>query len=780
MNEQLTKVDTSDSIKVMVEKINSIIDFVKQNNYNSVEILNSTITKQLPKKLYVFANSSELSEFTDFEVGDICEIYTSDDVEGKVALYHIVNTSDLKSTDKYISTKTSEVSALYITTYCTESGGKISQSSVGYDNLTSELQEKLDNKLDTYSSSTNIYPVLMKQIRSSEHDKPISDNHSTVEIGGSTIVGHDCEHKCLKMTQEDNINAISEVRLNFSKPIIADENRTVTITTEIAYGKESGHHMMYLIGSEDVSETIDISNAADYDDIQCISLNAYGTSEQVIMMNSEQKLSGNSVPSGVKTANNGLDAGFTEIMTTISPYHGVIDTTVGDTFYSVNCDSEKSILYLSFKSNYIYHERSCYVKGVKIEVTDEVTQEIIETYVWDFADPEALQYSNTPLYDVPYTSANSFRFSNNSSSHTYGECALMKFNLSELAMYVTGDIVLKLVTEQCKNCDSPIWLIPFNTNDWNAASSFDTLQQDIIDSIASNKQIGFTPNIPSRFSKNRISDAEVINGGTEFSEWVNYINITDWVNAAIANGDNYLSLLLVASSQTPNQVKFFSSTVTYNQYGNRNHWVDKLGIPLSMSTLKSKMMVSEFLGLNKQVTEHINKPELDHPDGSVTLNKLNDEVANAFTGLSTTPVLISESGDSMFGTSLTVFRYIYNVFFFTRNTYGDVDGNNTTPSDYLKQVTSGDYSGWYYLDLKPIYSHYSAMTSVRIDFFAFQSNSMSDWLTTDNSIEVRVVGNRVYFSSMPKVIYGTITFGTNNKINDNKLVPISEYYISEK
>ena len=769
MSEELAKVNTSDTIKTMVNKINSIIEFVEQNNYSSVEVLNSTISSRLPKKLYVFANKTEVLNFTDFEEGDVCEIYSSDGIQGKVTLYQIVKTADLQSTEVYIPTGNPSLSGIYITAFCTENGGELKGEVVSYRNLTQSLQNTINNKLDKYTSENEIQPVLMKQIRSSETSQTLSSDYDTVEIGGSPLVSYDYTNKCVKMTSENN-KSESEVRINFSTPIKLGLDRKVVITTKISYGKESGHFMMYLIGTEPTSETISFGDTDTYSGHLCAKINAYGTLEQVLKMEGgANHLAGQtSLPSYFCAANNGLSGGTVTIKNTIdgSKYSSSLQNDLwiqssltGNQFSTGNwiTPENRQIAYLAFKSNYMYSERSCYIRSINIKVTSTSDNSVIEEYSWDFSDSEHLQYSSEVLYDVPYVKAEEYRLSTNETNYEYGQCALMKFNLAELSETITGDKVLKLVTEQCKNCNAPVRVVPFNTEEWSVNSSYSSLRQNIIDSIATGNYKEFTPSFSIKHKKYRVSDKEVVDSNSELSDWISYINITDWVNEAISNGDTYMSLLIVASSSIPNQAKFFASTVSYTSYGDRNEWMERFGIPLSMSVLKPEIMGTEYLGLTKRLTEHIKSEELDHPNGSITMRKLNSEVTSGFLGTSIVPVLIEENPNAL----ADFLKYTYSVFLCSRDVYGELDGSEVYPSNYLVKETSGDYSGWYYLDLTKVYDLYGAEILIKCEFNASSSYTS---LVSTSTIEVKQVGTKVYFSSMPRAFWGTIIFGTSNEV----------------
>lgn len=295
-------------------------------------------------------NMDNISLMASYDKG-VIEIKSSlDNFSGREAICQISDTEsnemiyikqETVSDNTFKTIQTGDLNGVYdINIGVSGSGSVVSEKAYTAQNITAdngETSEELYNwdfSSDMTASSGNNIPVT------------------------SGNAAYDETNKAVKMTSTDKSGG--KLNVIFDEPIAAVQGQMVTVVSQIAYGRQDGKYMDYVISDSNGAELVK-SHISIY------------SSKGEITIGGETVFEG--VPEGIKTSkknNDGVQNGYTTYTTVLNPDEKTITLTVSNeegnkTFTGKFPETSKfDIGSLGFSATTTYKGRSCYVDDISI------------------------------------------------------------------------------------------------------------------------------------------------------------------------------------------------------------------------------------------------------------------------------------------------------------------------------------------------------------------------------------------------------------------------------
>lgn len=349
------------------EKVTVPIDFKIPNGTSQIQIIvydgRDTLNALSPSYTeYVSAIStmalydsgiiklqSNLSRYSGKEA--LCLI--TNDADGKIAYIR----QETVLNDTFTSIKTGELNGEYsIKIGVSGDGVVISEKAYTAQNITTDNAEE--------SSTQYSWDF-------SDESQVAKDGANIPVLGGNA--GYDAANKAVKMTTANASGG--KLSVKFDKSVKAIQGQKITITSKIAYGRQSGKYMDYKIldssGKELVSSHISIYSSSSEQSIKI------GTAEQIE----------SGLPAGIVTKNkdnDGINNGYSIFEVTLEPDTNTITLNISNDEGSSSFTGSfpEGTTYdmseLLFTTTQTYSSRSCYVDDISVVKT------LSPSYTMDF------------------------------------------------------------------------------------------------------------------------------------------------------------------------------------------------------------------------------------------------------------------------------------------------------------------------------------------------------------------------------------------------------------
>ncbi len=215
------------------------------------------------------------------------------------------------------------------------------------------------------------------QVAAAGKNIPVVDGNAAYDSGNGVI----------KMTSDDKPGG--KLNVLFDEPVQPVQGQTVTVVSKIAYGRQSGKYMDYVIADSQGNELIKSH------------ISIYSSAGSLSIGGAEQEIEG--MPAGIKTSkkeNDGIKNGFSTYTAVLDPDTNTITLTVSNEEGSSTftgkfpVGSSRDVGALNFSTAQTYASRSCYVDDISI------TKTTAPGYTMDF---DVQNESGTKIEDAKIT-----------------------------------------------------------------------------------------------------------------------------------------------------------------------------------------------------------------------------------------------------------------------------------------------------------------------------------------------------------------------------------------
>lgn len=214
-------------------------------------------------------------------------------------------------------------------------------------------------------------------------DTTVSSGNNVPVISGNAA--YDEVNQTVKMTSTDKSGG--KLGINFDKPITSAQGQTITVVSKIAYGRQDGKYMDYVITDSSGKELIK-SHISIY------------SSKGAIEIGGEQVFDG--IPDGIKTSkknNDGVQNGYSTYTTLLNPDTKTITLTIsnadGESVFTGKFPDASSLDVgaLNFSTTVSYKGRSCYADDISVSKTTAPSY----TMVFDIKDSAGNKIENAAV-----------------------------------------------------------------------------------------------------------------------------------------------------------------------------------------------------------------------------------------------------------------------------------------------------------------------------------------------------------------------------------------------